>query len=156
MTNTEETAVVCLLDQKGQAYFAEHYTDPIIHLATAVYVGSLLKLKDYPFNPGASEITVWTGPAFADLTPKNFLAQTELDKLLIINAKAIKQKITFPFIYLRADFWKALAANKFSMEEEFGSPDIQIRKGVTSDSLLVELRSQALQRSLFIDISGGG
>src|SRR4051812_19090794 len=49
MTDTEETAVVSPLDEKGQAYFAEHYTDPIIHLATAVYVGSLLKLKDYPF-----------------------------------------------------------------------------------------------------------
>lgn len=158
MTDTA-TPVVSAVDAEGLKLFGEHYSDPIIKLATDVYVGALQKFYgEHSLPVGNTEVTISATQAIPEDTPKDFTTTNLLEEILTANPAGFTVKLDFPIEYSRKDLWTGLGKQTLALPARYGTYDFRVTGSETKDrqGLRIELLSKKLNRAVYFDISTPG
>jgi hypothetical protein len=159
MTETTTAAAVPTVDDEGTRLFGDQYADPILKLATDIYVGSLLlHFGAHTLPAGSTQVTVSATPAIPEDTPAGFQAANLLEQTLMDNPSGFSRKIDFPFEYVRTDFWSGLAKNTVLLPDRYDVFDFHVMGSTSNDAkgLRLELMSKKLNRAIYFDISAPG
>lgn len=156
MTDTTTTPVVPTVDSEGEKFFGVNYSDPVIKLATDVYIGSLLLYwTSHDLPVGHTQVIVSATKMIPEDMPKGFTPSNLLEEILVANQGAFSQKIDFPVDYVRADFWQGLAKNTRALPKRYDTNAFSVTASLTNDKtgLRIELMSKKLNRAIYVDIA---